>query len=135
GFAEPHGDTNVVPLQERFFLGGPNAFRGAKFREFSPADPVTGERIGGNQFYLFTAEAGFPIFKDFVNLRGALWIDVAKNIATEEVAQNFDMEYAVGVGLSVVTPFGPVRIDLGYNLDPQPGNDNFVIHFNVGRTF
>ena len=135
GFAKPYGDTNVIPLQERFFLGGPNAFRGAKFREFSPEDPVTGERIGGNQFYLFTAEVGFPIFKDFVDLRGALFIDVAKNIATDEEALNFDMEYAFGAGLSVVTPFGPIRIDLGYNPDPQPGNDNFVIHFNVGRTF
>jgi len=96
---------------------------------------VTGELIGGNQFYLFTAEVGFPLFKDFVDLRGSLWTDVAKNIATDEQALNFKMEYAIGVGLSVVTPFGPVRIDLGYNLDPQPGNDNFVINFNVGRTF
>jgi outer membrane protein insertion porin family len=135
GFAEPFGDTSVVPLQERFFLGGAGNFRGAKFREFSPADPVTGELIGGNQFYLFTAEVGFPIFKDFVDLRGSLWTDVAKIAATDEQALNFDMEYAIGVGLSVVTPFGPVRIDLGYNLDPQPGNDNVVINFNVGRTF
>jgi outer membrane protein insertion porin family len=135
GFAEPYGDSDVIPLQERFFLGGPNAFRGAKFREFSPRDRVTGEEIGGNQFYLVTAEVGFPIFKDFVDLRGALFVDVAKNMATDEDARNFDMEYAFGVGLGVVTPFGPVRIDLGYNPNPQPGNDNFIIHFNVGRTF
>jgi outer membrane protein insertion porin family len=135
GFAEPYGDSNVIPLQERFFLGGPNAFRGAKFREFGPEDRVTREKIGGNQFYLFTTEVGFPILKDFVDLRGVLFIDVAKNIATDEDARNFDMEYAFGVGLGVVTPFGPVRVDLGYNPDPQPGNDNFVIHFNVGRTF
>ena len=135
GFAEPYGDSDVVPLNERFFLGGANNFRGAEFRKLSPRDPVTQEEIGGNQFYLFTGEVGFPIFKDFVDLRGSVWVDVAKNVSKDEVALNFDMEYAFGIGLSVVTPFGPVRIDLGYNPNPQPGNDNFVINFNVGRTF
>ncbi|MCI0483038.1 MAG: outer membrane protein assembly factor BamA [candidate division NC10 bacterium] len=135
GFAEPYGDSSVVPLNERFFLGGANNFRGAEFRKLSPRDPATQEDIGGNQFYLFTGEVGFPIFKDFVDLRGAVWVDVAKNVSKDEVALNFDMEYAFGIGLSVVTPFGPVRIDLGYNPNPEPGNDNFVINFNVGRTF
>jgi len=135
GFAEPYGHTDVVPLNERFFLGGANNFRGAKFREFSPQDPVTGERIGGNRFYLVSAEVGFPIFKDFVDLRGSLFIDVAENVAKDEVALNFDPEYAFGVGLSVVTPFGPVRIDLGYNPAPKADNDNFVINFTVGRVF
>jgi outer membrane protein insertion porin family len=135
GLAEPYGDSTAIPLNERFFLGGPNAFRGAKFREFGPEDPTTGEKVGGNQFWLVTGEVEFPILKDFVAVGGAVFVDVAKNIATDEDVLNFAMEYAFGVGLGVVTPFGPVRIDLAYNPSPQPGNDNFVVHFNIGRTF
>jgi len=134
GFVETYGDTDQVPLQERFFLGGPTNFRGSGFRKLSPRDPVTGERVGGNQFYLFTTEVGFPIFKEFIDLRGAVFFDAAQTMGQDE-AINFDPEYAFGFGLGLVTPFGPVRVDLGYNPDPRADNDNFVIHFNLGRVF
>ena len=54
GFVNVYGDTVEVPLQERFFLGGSQSFRGSQFRQLSPRDPVTGDRIGGNKFALFT---------------------------------------------------------------------------------
>jgi len=134
GLVEPYGDSERVPLQERFFLGGPNAFRGSGFRKFSPRDPVTGDRIGGSKFYLFTTELGFPLFKEIVDLRAALFFDAAENVAEGEDIQ-LDPEYAFGVGLGLVTPFGPVRIDLGYNPDPRADDETFLIHFNIGRVF
>jgi outer membrane protein insertion porin family len=134
GLVEPYGDSNRVPLQERFFLGGPNAFRGSGFRKLSPRDPVTGDRIGGNQFGLFTTEVGFPVFKEIVDLRGAIFFDAAQVVAQDDTF-DFDPEYAFGVGLGLVTPFGPVRIDLGYNPDPRADDETFLIHFNIGRVF
>jgi outer membrane protein insertion porin family len=136
GLVKTFGDTVDVPLQERFFLGGSGSFRGSKFRELSPRDPVTLDRIGGNKFALLTVEAEFPILRTFVNLSGALFADAA-NVFREGKSFEFDMFYAFGVGVGVVTPFGPVRVDLAYNPDPtvKNGNEDFLFHFNAGRAF
>lgn len=136
GFVNIYGNTVEVPLQERFFLGGSQSFRGSKFRELSPRDPVTGDRIGGDKFALFTVEAEFPVLREFIKLSGALFADAANVFAQGEDFE-FDMFYAFGVGVGVVTPFGPVRVDLAYNPDPTPknGNESFLIHFNAGRAF
>lgn len=134
GFVNSYSDTDRVPLQERFFLGGPTSFRGANFRKLSPKDPVTGERIGGNKFSLFTTEVGMPILKDFVQIGGVIFIDAANNIAQDK-SFDTDFEYAFGVGAGVITPFGPIRIDVAYNPNPRADDDNIIIHFNVGRSF
>jgi outer membrane protein insertion porin family len=136
GLVKTFGDTVEVPLQERFFLGGSGSFRGSKFRELSPRDPVTLDRIGGNKFALLTVEAEFPIIKTFLNISGALFADAA-NVFREGKSFEFDMFYAFGVGVGVVTPFGPVRVDLAYNPDPtvKNGNEELLFHFNAGRAF
>ncbi|MEA3509431.1 MAG: outer membrane protein assembly factor BamA [candidate division NC10 bacterium] len=136
GFVDVFGGLDEVPLQERFFLGGPNAYRGSKFRELSPIDPSTGERVGGDTFVLFTGEVSFPILKELLKLNGAVFFDAANNWAEFEDV-DFDLEYAVGVGIGVVTPFGPIRIDLAYNPEPdaRTGNDDFLFHLNFGRAF
>ncbi|MFQ5532337.1 MAG: outer membrane protein assembly factor BamA [Candidatus Methylomirabilales bacterium] len=136
GLVEAYSDTPEVPIQERFFLGGAQSFRGAEFRELSPRDPVTGDRIGGTKFSLFTTEVEFPLWRTLFNLNGALFIDAANNFAEGEDF-DLDFEYAFGVGVGVTTPFGPLRIDLAYNPDPTPetGNKEFLFHFNAGRSF
>ncbi len=138
GHVEPYGDTATVPIQERFFLGGSNSYRGSKFRELGPTDPVTGEKTGGSTFVLFTAELEFPlpILRETLKLGGVLFADVANNWGQNETL-SFDMESAFGVGVGVVTPFGPVRVDFAFNPDPnnRTGNDSFLFHLNFGRQF
>jgi outer membrane protein insertion porin family/translocation and assembly module TamA len=54
-----------------------------------------------------------------------------------------DLRYAVGPGLRYLTPVGPARIDLGYQLNPI---DNLLVngelqkrqwrvHFSIGQAF
>lgn len=138
GYVLPFGDTSEVPLQERFFLGGAKSYRGSEFRELGPVDPVTGEKTGGNKFVLFTGEVGFPIpiLRELVKLSGAIFADFANNYGQDEDF-DFSLESAFGVGLGVLTPFGPVRVDLAYNPDPndRTGNKQILFHLNFGRQF
>ena len=54
-----------------------------------------------------------------------------------------DLRYAVGPGLRYQTPIGPVRIDLGYQLNPvdnllvngEPQKRPWRVHFSVGQAF
>jgi outer membrane translocation and assembly module TamA len=54
-----------------------------------------------------------------------------------------DLRYAVGPGLRYQTPIGPLRFDVGYQLNPEPGllvngspqPRRWRVHFSVGQAF
>ena len=54
-----------------------------------------------------------------------------------------DLRYSVGPGLRYQTPIGPIRFDIGYQLNPIPdlvvnGATNFRrwrMHFSIGQAF
>jgi outer membrane translocation and assembly module TamA len=54
-----------------------------------------------------------------------------------------DLRYDVGPGLRYTTPIGPIRFDVGYQLNPIEGlmvngamqTRRFRIHFSVGQAF
>jgi outer membrane translocation and assembly module TamA len=54
-----------------------------------------------------------------------------------------DLHYAVGPGLRYQTPIGPLRFDVGYQLNPEPGllvngepqQRRWRMHFSVGQAF
>ena len=50
------GDTTILPIFERLFLGGEYSVRGFDIRTIGPRDPLTGYVIGGNTSILFNAE-------------------------------------------------------------------------------
>jgi outer membrane protein insertion porin family len=41
----------------------------------------------------------------------------------------------VGLGLRYATPVGPVRIDLGHNLNPVPGIKSTQYFITIGQAF
>ena len=124
-----------VPLFERFFLGGPNSIRSFKAQEVSPRDS-SGTRIGGNIQLLGNIEYTIPVF---FGIRAAFFLD-AGNVWGPDISggQKFDptdLHYAGGAGLRWVSPFGPIRIDYGVNLNPAAGEKFGNFHFSVGSAF
>jgi outer membrane protein insertion porin family len=134
GYVESFGDTLSVPIQERYFLGGPFSLRGFGFRDVSPKDPATGDRIGGNKFLLGTAEIQFPILEEAVSLKGAVFFD-AGNVFAEGEPYELSFRTDAGVGIRMITPIGPMRLDWGYNLQPRDGEARSKVQFTVGRIF
>jgi len=134
GYVESFGDTRSVPIQERYFLGGPFTLRGFRFRDVSPRDPATGDRIGGNKFLLGTAEIQFPLLEEAISLKGAVFFD-AGNVFAEGEPYALSFRTDAGVGIRMITPLGPLRLDWGYNLRPRDGEGRSHIQFTVGRIF
>ncbi len=176
-FAGANQTLNFIPLPERFFAGGGNSLRGFAFNQAGPRDLQTGFPLGGesifvNQIELRTPPLPFPFVGE--NLSAVLFHDMG-NVFTSakdmwpglfkvsqdsrQNCQNFTtnapcdfnyMSHAIGTGLRYATPIGPVRFDLGYNLNPpyfpvrvstfnhpahadRLGHWNFV--FSIGQTF
>jgi outer membrane protein insertion porin family len=119
------------PLFERFYLGGPNSFRGVKFREISPVDE-TGTRIGGTSELLGTVEYIIPLPFGF---RLAAFFDIGNVYGFGTSFDPTDTREAAGGGVRWISPFGPIRIDYGVLLDRKSGEDFGAVHFSVGSPF
>jgi outer membrane protein insertion porin family len=46
-----------------------------------------------------------------------------------------DLRYSVGAGVRWLSPMGPIRVEWGYNLDPQGDEDDYEWNFSVGTSF
>jgi outer membrane protein assembly complex protein YaeT len=51
---------SLIPLPERFFMGGGNSHRGFGLNQAGPRDPATGFPIGGSALFLNNLEIRFP---------------------------------------------------------------------------
>jgi len=178
GIEEPFGAAHaIVPLPERFFAGGGNSQRGFSINQAGPRDPQTGFPLGGegmflNQIELRTPPLALPLVEN--NLSAVLFHDAGNVFAsvgdifsslrrfsqrnrdecrklTPEAKCDFNyLSHAVGIGFRYRTPIGPVRVDVGYNLNPttfpvkspQPPDiphvevsRRFNFFFSIGQTF
>jgi outer membrane protein assembly factor BamA len=112
----------LLPIAERFFIGGATTLRGFALDEASPkrkiplpnGDVVDGEPIGGNVLALLNVELRFPILG---NLRGVVFSDNGNAYRRLKVIELLNWRYNAGFGFRYDTPLGPLRVDYGFKLD------------------
>jgi outer membrane protein insertion porin family len=124
-----------VPIFERFFLGGPYSIRGFRSRTVSPKDGNTGELIGGNKELFANVEYIFPIVGEY-GFKGVLFFDTGNAYRQGEWPwSGSGLKYAAGTGIRWYSPMGPLRLELGWNLNPEPGEARRVAEFTIGTVF
>ncbi len=124
-----------MPIHERFFAGGSNSFRGAKFDELGPQDPNSNNPIGGKALVLFNFEMTFPILSKMENLFGTAFFDTGNVFERRKQVSFINFQNAVGFGLRYRTPLGPIRFELGWNLNAPPGGRKLLIFITIGNVF
>ena len=130
GYGFGFGDERL-PVFERFYLGGPNSVRSFKARQLSPKDE-SGTRIGGTSEVLGNVEYIVPLPFD---IRVAAFFDIGQVYGFKSKFDLSDLREAVGGGVRWVSPFGPIRVDYGLNVDRRPGEKIGNFHFSVGSPF
>jgi translocation and assembly module TamA len=128
-----------VPFSKRYFLGGASSIRGWGRFEVSPVG-TSGLPVGGNTLFAFSSElraslagkSGAVVFLDGGNVWQQGWtVDLS------------DLRYAVGAGFRYQTAVGPVRFDVGRQVNPidgllvngQPQARAWRLHFSIGQAF
>jgi outer membrane protein assembly factor BamA len=137
-----------------FFMGGVDSLRGFLQDSLVPQDiakrllsPSSGLVLndvvirGGDIFVNPRAELRIPVGS---SVETALFLD-AGNLWTDPArVQPLDLRYAVGTGLRIATPIGPLVFDYGFNVDrvlddffPKRENQRFwedigAFHFSIG---
>jgi outer membrane protein insertion porin family len=128
-----------VRLNERFFLGG-DSLRAFRVGGVGPRDRLTGDTLGANKYYVVTTELSFPLGlpKEF-GIQGRFFVDVGSafdiDISDPLVLQRSAPRIAAGFGVSWQSPFGPLRIDLGYPVVKFEGDRSQIFHFRFGARF
>lgn len=123
-----------LPIYEKFRLGGMNTVRGFEYASISPVDPDTGDRIGGEKMMVYNIEFQFPIAKE-QGVMGVLFFD-AGNVFTRDESFTFEgIRMGAGGGIRWYSPVGPLRLEWGYNLDPEPDEPSSQWEFTIGTPF
>jgi outer membrane protein assembly factor BamA len=148
GMAQPFAGSHV-PVSELFFSGGGSTLRGFPLNGAgpqrtipvcgNPADTSTCTQItvpeGGRELFIANSEVriplplkkglGFAAFYDGGN--------VFRHVGFSDFRSNYTN--TVGIGLRYSTPVGPVRIDLGHNLNALPGIKSTQLFITLGQAF
>jgi outer membrane protein insertion porin family len=134
----------LIPLPERFFAGGGTSLRGFALNQAGPRDSITGFPVGGQALLILNQEFRFPMRLPYIGtaLSGALFYD-GGNVYSRLDRVTFrayppkpifnpanpgqcqfnctnELNYfahTIGLGFRYATPVGPIRIDLGYQIN------------------
>jgi outer membrane protein insertion porin family len=153
GMISPYGGKEL-PIYEKLFVGGLNTVRGFEYGMAGPLD-TNGDPIGAKRMALFSSELIFPLSRE-IGLKGALFFDMGKGFdrlknKTRRSTDNtdpanpiftitrrmgvFPLRLGAGGGFRWFSPFGPIHIDIGFNLNPKPGEKRHVIDFTAGTVY
>jgi outer membrane protein assembly factor BamA len=128
GFGESFTE---IPLARRFFPGGEDTLRGYGEGEASPRD-ASGTQIGAETVTILNLEIEQGITKQF---SGVVFVDAGVMGAELDSFPGDEQRVSVGAGLRLNTVIGPVRLEYGYNVVREPGDEKDHIHFALGFPF
>lgn len=122
-----------IPLTERYFVGGINTMRGFVFGRAGPVAP-SGSLLGSAKQLIFNYDFIFPVSAE-AKLNAAIFFDYGRGFDDNEKLVIGDLRKAAGLEGRWISPFGPLRVAYGLNLEPQTGERPGVFEFSVGSLF
>ncbi len=140
GFLGPLPDSSVVgravPISERFFSG--NLVRGFVEDRLGTPDTVTPEGFpsGGNALLVFNGELRTSITNE---LAAVVFVDAGNVFGRISELSLREIRPSVGFGVRYKSPFGPFRLDIGFNPNRRIYGGNLEpltsFYFGIGQAF
>ncbi|HYP72129.1 MAG TPA: outer membrane protein assembly factor BamA [Variovorax sp.] len=156
GYGRAYGDE-IYPIFKNFYAGGLGSIRGFEQNSLGPRDSVTAASLGGTKKAIFNAEINAPFpgagndrtlrmygFFDF----GNVFADRTANMTDAQWEAQKKLRASVGVGISWVSPLGPLRLAYAFPVQYQEedvgtsGQPGFIpkdriqrIQFQIGTSF
>ena len=138
-----------VPIQELFFVGGAQTIRGFDYGMAGPVD-LNNDPVGAKYMVVFNSELIFTLSRE-IGLRGAVFLDVGRGWGASTSTSGINLntgqpiilsgittkgvKVGAGPGIRWYSPFGPINIDIGFNLTRQAGEKGHVLDFNAGTVY
>ena len=157
GYADTLGGNDPFPFYENFYAGGLGSVRGFTSNTLgqrtTPATEGGRDRtLGGNVSVEGSAEIIFPLpfVEDQRALQTSLFLDGGNTFLTscyDVLAEDAgrqqcnsgvdlgDLRYSAGIGLSWLTPVGPLTFSVAEPLNDESGDDTQFFQFSLGQSF
>ena len=119
-----------IAPSRRFYAGGGASVRGYGYQDIGPRD-VNGDPIGGRSLAEFSIEARVKTFGAF----GVVPFLDAGNIYTSDLPRFSALRLGTGLGVRYYSSFGPIRVDVGTPINPQPGVARLAVYVSLGQAF
>lgn len=153
GYGDAYRGHDIVPIRQRFFLGGRNTVRGFAENSIGPTGNAFldangklnsgGDPLGGDLVLNANTELRFPLIYGF---GGVIFVDggglyLLNQTGTPGSCSGcnsvniHDFRRSAGLGLRYITPVGPVSLDYGFKLDRRSDESIGEVHFSVGTVF
>jgi len=124
------------PVFKNFYSGGLGSVRGFETGTLGPRD-VTGSLVGGPKKITLNAEVitPFPGAGNDRTLRMFGFVDVGNAFGQNEKIRFSEMRASVGVGLSWISPLGPLRFAYAAPVRKFAGDRIQRLQFQIGTSF
>jgi outer membrane protein insertion porin family len=136
GVGQGVGDR-PFPLFKNFFGGGLGSVRGFEQGSLGPRDALTDIVLGGTKNVSFNTELLFP-FPGAGNdrtLRLYGFFDVGNVFGADEKISFSAMRSSTGIGVSWISPVGPLRLAIAKPLRTFAGDRIQTLQFQIGTAF
>lgn len=120
-----------VPADLRFYSGGGGSVRGYAYQHVGPRDAANNP-IGGRAVAEASFELRYHAWQD-IGLVG--FVDAGTVSVSPYFANAAAPRVGAGIGLRYYTSFGPLRLDVGTPLNPQPGDAPVQVYISLGQAF
>ena len=135
GWGKGLGDR-PFPVFKHFYSGGLGSVRGFDQGTLGPRD-VTGSTIGGPKKVTLNAEiiTPFPGAGNDRSLRAFGFVDAGNVYGENEKFRLSELRASVGLGLSWISPIGPLRLAAAYPVRKFAGDRIQKLQFQIGTSF
>ncbi len=133
-FASIQGAELVgIAPSRRLYAGGGGSVRGYGYQSIGPKNEFM-EPIGGRSLVEASIEA--RIGTGFLD--GAVsvvpFFDLG-SVSTSTTPDFGEIKMGAGIGLRYTTGFGPIRLDVGFPLNPEPEDSTVGVYISLGQAF
>ena len=124
------------PVFKNFYSGGLGSVRGYDQNTLGPRD-VTGAFTGGTRKFTLNTEfiTPFPGAGNDRTLRLFGFVDAGALYGDGQKISADGLRYSTGIGLSWISPLGPLRFALAFPLRKRPGDRIQRFQFQIGTSF
>jgi outer membrane protein insertion porin family len=136
GYGDGYGDTEDLPIYEKFTAGGVRSVRGYEFNSLGPLDS-NNDPLGGNLQVITTTEILFPIeyLGSSETFRLGVYFDAGNVFADVDSYESDELRQSVGLSAKWFSAIGPIEFSYAFPINDEPGDDTQEFQFSLGAVF
>ncbi|MCA0902799.1 autotransporter assembly complex protein TamA [Qipengyuania aquimaris] len=129
----PGAPLFAIAPSRRLYAGGGASVRGYGYQAVGPRNDL-GEPVGGRSLVEASVEArvGTGFFDGALSV--VPFFDVG-SVSIESTPNFRYIKYGAGVGVRYESGFGPLRLDVGVPLNPEPDDAPVAVYVSLGQAF